>query len=63
MNKCFSPYPSPLKGGNEGGGGTNLKVPQFWGASCSTWGDPKTALAPQNWGTLRLVPRTPLIPP
>jgi hypothetical protein len=19
-------------------------------ASCSTWGDPKTALAPQNWG-------------
>jgi hypothetical protein len=20
-------------------------------ASCSTWGDPKTALAPQNWGT------------
>ncbi len=34
MNKCFSPYPSLLLGGNEGGGGNlNSRVPQFWGAS------------------------------
>jgi hypothetical protein len=34
MNKCFSPYPSLLLGGNEGGGGNrSSRVPQNWGAS------------------------------
>jgi len=29
MNKCFSPYPSLLLGGNEGGGGTGLFSPKL----------------------------------
>ncbi len=31
MNKCFSPYPSLLLGGNEGGGGNRTFLPQSWG--------------------------------
>ncbi len=38
MNKCFSPYPSLLLGGNEGGGGNWIYSPQGWGASGSPGG-------------------------
>ncbi len=50
MNKCFSPYPSLLLGGNEGGGGNlNSPVPQFWGAN-AVLGSPQVEEAARSWG-------------